>query len=237
MQQQTSMELRAWFRNVEPLYAELFNAAHAMCGNYDLAEYALRSAILDVWLQNAGSGMGFRERLRGALRQEAFDAALSADARGAEFTWPGYADQTGESDDPILAQLSQERLEVQRLAALRHGCGLPVKSVARLTGMGAAQVRDELGRFEARCRRGLSGQDRARAEQLIARRMKRLLTQDGPGIPQPSQVYRAFEAEADGAHVTGHRVSRIVGRVLMALLAVTCAGLFWLFAVLIQSGG
>ena len=53
MQQQTSMELRAWFRNVEPLYAELFNAAHAMCGNYDLAEYALRSAILDVWLQNA----------------------------------------------------------------------------------------------------------------------------------------------------------------------------------------
>ena len=78
--QQTSDQLRSWFRNVEPICAELFNAAHAMCGNYDLAEYALRSAILDVWLQNAGSGMGFRERLRGALRREAFDAALGPGA-------------------------------------------------------------------------------------------------------------------------------------------------------------
>ena len=68
--------------------------------------------------------------------------------------------------------------------------------------------------------------------QLIARRMKRLLTQDGPGIPQPSQVYRAFEAEADGAQVTGHRVSRVVSRVLTALFALACAAAFWLFAVL-----
>ena len=231
MQQQTSEQLRAWFRNVEPIYPELFNAAHAMCGNYDLAEYALRSAILDVWLQNASGGMGFRERLRSALRQEAFDAALSEDADRAEFTWPGCTDA---SDDPVLKQLAQERVEIQRLAVLRHGCGLPPKAIARLTGMGQNQVRAELSRFEARCRRNLSGQDRARADQLIARRLKRLLAQGGPGIPQPSQVYRAFEAEADGAQVTGHRVSRVVGRVLMALLALACAAAFWLFAVLVQ---
>ena len=231
MQQQTSEQLRAWFRNVEPIYPELFNAAHAMCGNYDLAEYALRSAILDVWLQNASGGMGFRERLRGALRQEAFDAALSEEADRAEFTWPGYADA---SDDPVLGQLAQERVEIQSLAVLRHGCGLPAKAISRLTGMGQNQVRAELSRFEARCRRNLSGQDRARAEQLIARRLKRLLSQGGPGIPQPSQVYRAFEAEADGAQVTDHRFSRVVGRVLMALLALACAAAFWLFAVLVQ---
>ena len=53
--QQTSEELRAWFKGVQPIYVELFNAAHVMCGNYDLAEYALRSAILDVWLQNASA--------------------------------------------------------------------------------------------------------------------------------------------------------------------------------------
>ena len=231
MQQQTSEQLRVWFRNVEPIYAELFNAAHAMCGNYDLAEYALRSAILDVWLQNAGSGMGFRERLRSALRQEAFEAALSEDARGAEFTWPGIPVTGG---DPILALLSQERPEIQRLAVLRHGCGLPAKAIAQLTGMGPAQVRAELERLESRCRRGLSGQDRSRAEQLIARRMKKLLTQGGPGIPQPAQVYRAFEAEADGAQLTGHRFSRVAGRVLVALLALLCAAAFWLFAVLVQ---
>ena len=229
MQQQTSEQLRAWFRNVEPIYAELFNAAHAMCGNYDLAEYALRSAILDVWLQNASEGMGFREHLRAALRQEAFDAALSDDARQAEFTWPGYAD---ENDDPILRQLSQERVELQRLAVLRHGCGLSLKAVSRLTGASQNQIRAELSRFEARCRRSLSGQNRARAEQLISRRLKKLLTQSGPGVPQPGQVYRAFEAEADGAQITGHRVSRVVGRVLMGLLALACAAAFWLFAVL-----
>ena len=231
-QQQTSEQLRSWFRNVEPIYAELFNAAHVMCGNYDLAEYALRSAILEVWLENAGSGMGFRERLRGALRQAAFEAALSEDAQSAEFTWPGVGEASG--DDPILRQLAQERVETQRLVLLRHGCGLPVRAIARLTDQSQAQIRAELSRFESRCRRGLAGQDRSRAEQLIARRAKRLLSQGGPGVPQPGQVYRAFEAEADGAQVTGHRVSRIVGRALLALLALGCAAAFWLFAVLVR---
>ena len=34
MQQQTSEALRDWFKAVEPLCAELFNAAYVMCGNY-----------------------------------------------------------------------------------------------------------------------------------------------------------------------------------------------------------
>ena len=232
MQQQTSEQLRSWFKNVEPIYAELFNAAHAMCGNYDLAEYALRSAILDVWLQNASIGMGFRERLRVALRQASFEAALSEDGRRAEFTWPGFT--AARSDDPILSQLTQERVETQRLVMLRQGCGLSTKAVAQLTGMSQAQIRAELSRFESRCRRRLTGQDRARAEALISQRAKRILARSGPGIPQIAQVYRAFEAEAGGAQVTGHRVSRVVGWVLLALMALVCAAAFWLFAVLVQ---
>ena len=55
--QQTSGELRTWFRNVQPVYVELFNAAYAMCGNYDMAEYALRSAILDAWLPVCYAGV------------------------------------------------------------------------------------------------------------------------------------------------------------------------------------
>lgn len=232
MQQQTSEQLRVWFRNVEPIYAELFNAAHAMCSNYDLAEYALRSAILDVWLQNVSGGMGFRERLRSALRQAAFEAALSEDAEDAEFTWPGV--EGAREDDPILGQLAQEPIELQRLVVLRHGCGLPVKAIARLTGDSQSQIRAELNRFESRCRRRLSGQDRGRAEALISRKLKKQLTRGGAGVPQISQVYRAFEAEADGAQVTGHRVSRIAGRVVVALIALACAAAFWLFAVLVQ---
>ena len=232
MQQYTSDELRAWFKSVQPLYAELFNAAHVMCGNYDLAEYALRSAILDVWQQNASGGMGFRERLRSALRRQAFSAALSEDGRSAEFTWPGLSDP--QEEDPIIRQLCQERLECQRLVMLRHGCGLPLRAIGRLTGLSQGQVRTELDRFEARCRRHLSGGDRSRAEALIARRAKRLLCQGGANVPQPGQVYRAFEAEACAAPVPGHRVSRLLGGALLALMALLCAGAFWLFAVLVQ---
>ena len=228
----TSEDLRAWFKNVQPVYVELFNAAYAMCGNYDMAEYALRSAIVEVWLQDAAGGMGFRERLRSALRRAAFEAALSEEGLAAEFTWPGPGELRG--DDPICVQLAQERVETQRLVMLRHGCGLSLRAISQLTDFTPGQARTELSRFEARCRRRLSGPDRSRAEQLIARRAKRLLGQRGSGVPQPAQVYRAFEAEAVGAQASGHRVSRIAGRLLLGAMALLCAGAFWLFAVLVQ---
>lgn len=232
MQSQTSDQLRAWFRDVEPVCAELFNAAHAMCGNYDLAEYALRCAILDVWLQNASGGMGFRERLRNALRREAFDAALSDEGLAAEFTWPGLP--PAREGDALAAQLGRERVEIQRLALLRYGCGLSPRAVGQLTGLSQNQARAELSRLEARCRRTLTGQDRSRTEALIAQRMKKALSRHGPGVPHPAQVYRAFEAEAVGSAAPGHRVTRAVGAVLAALLALLCAGGFWLFAILVQ---
>ena len=39
MSEQTSEALRTWFSRVEPMCPELFNAAYAMCGNYDQANY------------------------------------------------------------------------------------------------------------------------------------------------------------------------------------------------------
>ena len=232
--QHTSDALRAWFRNVQPLCAELFNAAHVMCGNYDMAEYALRSAILDVWLQGSAGSMGFRERLRGTLRREACAVALSEEGRAAEFTWPGPGG--GQDDSPIDAQLAHEDIRTQRLVMLRHGCALPLRQVCRLTGMTQGQARAELSRFEARCRRRLPAQDRSRAEALIARHAKRLLSKASPDAPQPGQLYRAFEAEAGVAHSRGPRVWRVFGSLLLALLALVCAGAFWLFAVLVQPG-
>jgi hypothetical protein len=205
-----------------------------MCGNYDMAEFALRSAILDVWQQNAASGMGFRERLRSSLRREAFAAALSDEGQAAEFTWPGPGEPPG--DNPVGIQLGQEPVETQRLVMLRHGCALPLRQVCRLTGMTQGQARAELNRFEARCRRRLPAQDRSRAEALIARQAKRLLSQGIPDAPQPGQIFRAFEAEAGVAASRGPRVWRVVGNLLLALLALLCAGAFWLFAVLVQPG-
>ena len=233
MQQQTSEALRDWFKAVEPVCAELFNAAYVMCGNYDLAEYALRSAILNAWLQDTGAGMGFRERLRGALRHAAFSAALSDEGIAAEFTWPGIG--AVDAADPILAQLSDEPVQTQRLVLLRHGCGLSHRSIAQLTELSQAQARGELRRFESRCRRRLARDQRGRADAMIARQAKRLLTRRGPGTPHSAQVYRAFEAEALSSEGGGQRISRVLSAALMLLMALACAGAFWLFAVLVKN--
>ena len=228
----SSEERRAWFRGVEPVCAELFNAAHVMCGNYDLAEYALRSAILDVWAENASGGMGFRERLRGALRREAFAIAQSDEAMDTEFTWTWPA--AGAEDDAILSQLARERPETQRLAMLRYGCGLSPRAIAELTDLSRRQVSSELERLEARCRRNLPRQTHERTEMLMARRVRRLLARGETGTPRIGQVYRAFEAETGGTRASGHRFSRVAGTAVSVLFAVLCAALFWLFAVLVQ---
>ena len=230
MNEQTSESLRAWFRQLEGIYPELFNTAHAICGNYTLAENALRSAIVEVWSQNAGGGMGFRERLRHAIRAEAIDALVDA-ASPAEFTWPGFPQG---ASDALTRLAGRERIETQRVLMLRYGVGLPVKRIAQLAGMTPAQVRTTLNRFESRGRRSLPAQDKGRFDALFQRSARQALAARA-GIPHPSAVYRAFEAEASGMQVYSHRVSRVVYRALVLLMALVCAAMFWLFAVLVQS--
>ena len=226
MTEQTSETLRAWFKRVEPIYPELFNLAHVVCGNYDRAEYALRSAILDVWEQNADGGMGFREKLRAAARDEALREAES----DTEFTWPGFPET---SPDPLIRQAARERIETQRILMLRHGVGLSVGKIARLTDTGKAQVREALDRFEARARRGLTGQERARFDALFSRAAKRELNSRSD-IPHAAAVYRGFEAEASQAQVPDRRLGKFAFMVLALAMALVCAFLFWLFAVLVQ---
>ena len=231
MSEQTSVALRNWFRRVEPLYPELFNTAHVICGNYDQAEYALRGAILEVWAESADGGMGFREKLRGAVREEAFDLLKSGSSDDGDFTWPGFS-ETGE---PVIQkQLGRESVENQRILMLRHGVGLSVGRIARVTALSGAQVRNVLHRFESRCRRGLSAQRRSHFEALFGDIARHQLGQRD-GIPHPASVYRSFEAEASRLELPEHRLSRVVFRILATLLALVCAVLFWLFAVLVQS--
>ena len=39
---QNAEALRSFYSRVTPVIPELFNVAHAICGNYDLAEYSLQ---------------------------------------------------------------------------------------------------------------------------------------------------------------------------------------------------
>ena len=230
--QQTSEALRGWFRRVEPMVPELFNAAYAMCGNYDLAEQALCSAVVSLWLQGVAPGMGFRERARSSLREEAFDVMASPQANGAEFTWPGLPEP--EPGDPVSLQVRQEKAELQRLILLRYGCGLSVRSIGALTGVPSARLRTALERFETRCRRCVNAADRGRVEALIVQCCQQALTRSRADAPSAARVYRAFEAEASRSEAVSHRLPQILGRILLLAMALLCAVLFWAFAVLVQ---
>ena len=230
MSEQTSEALRTWFKRVEPLYPELFNAAHAICGNYDQAEYALRSTILEVWAQSAESGLGFREKLRGTLRDEAMSLLEESEDKLPELTWTGFVD---DGEDPLIRQACRERPETQRVLMLRHGVGLSVGKISRITGDTPTQVRTTLERFESRCRRVLSAQERSRFDALFSRAARRQLA-SRVGVPQPGTVYRAFEAEASLLTVREHRFGKVFYHVVVFLMAIICAALFWLLAVLVQ---
>ena len=227
MSEQTASALRAWFRRVEPLYPELFNTAHVICGSYDQAEDALRGAILEVWADSAEGGMGFREKLRGAVREEAL--RLSGEDAG-EYTWPGFTD-TG--DDDMLGLICREDPETQRFLMLRHGVGMSPGRISVVTGLPVSLVRNTLSRFESRCRRRLPARERGRFDALMARAAKRQLA-SRDGIPHPAAVYRAFESEASNLRAPTHTVSKIVYHLLVLVMALVCAALFWLFAVLVQ---
>ena len=130
--------------------------------------------------------------------------------------------------------MRQEKAELQRLILLRYGCGLSVRSIGALTGVPSARLRTALERFETRCRRCVNAADRGRVEALIAQCCQQALTRSRADAPSAARVYRAFEAEASRSEAVSHRLPQILGRILLLAMALLCAVLFWVFAVLVQ---
>ena len=109
--------LHAYFSRVTPLLPELFAIAHVICGGYDLAEYALHLALLDVWKGNPQSSVSFREHLKRTQCRIACKEALGVHFRTGEVTWSGFS-ADGEGLSRQIAALSVEQ---QRLIALHCG--------------------------------------------------------------------------------------------------------------------
>jgi len=229
--QTTSEALRTYFNRIRGACPVLFNMAHAVTGNYDLAEYALRSALLCVWQENPGSTLGLQERLRSNVRRIAVKLAQSDRSRQAERTWNGLRVQ---ETNPVLDQAAQESPEMRRCIVMKYGCGLSVGRIARITGLPVTQLKTAFERFEVRTRRRLPGRDRRRLDVLIDRAVSDYLERTDEFVPDAQALYRAFEAEAASVPVKSHRFARIVGSIVMILLALVCAFIFWLYAVISQ---
>ena len=228
---QTSEALIAFYNRVTPAIPELFNMAYAICGNYDLAEYALQYTLMEAWLGASHGGMGFREGLRNTLRRVALEEAMDPRESAPEMTWDGL---TADSDDPLLKLLARESTETRRAAALRYGCGLNAARIARLTGQSPGRVRELLTRFERAAAGKLPAQQRGRVEAGLARSVRRAFDRADEEMPSLGALYRGFEAEALETVRPSHWASRLVKRALCAVLAVVCALAFWLAAVLMQ---
>ena len=228
---QNAEALRSFYSRVTPVIPELFNVAHAICGNYDLAEYSLQYTLMEAWVGESHGGMGFREGLRNTLRRVAMEEALGNRADPPEFTWNGLTDG---GDDPVLQQLAQESAELRRMAALSYGCGLSVQRIAQLTDAPAGQVREALQRLERRVGRKLPARDRRRADAALRHAVSKQLARADEDMPSLGAIYRSFAAEAAETRRPSHLAARILRRVLFAVLIVVCGLVFWLAAVLLQ---
>lgn len=223
--------LRTYYSRVTPMIPELFNMAYAICGNYDLAEYALQYTLMEAWVGESHGGMGFREGLRNTLRRVAVEEALEPRTETVEFTWNGLSE---DSDDPVLKILAQESADVRRLVALKYGCGLPVGRIARLADMSTGNVRITIERFERKVSRRLPPQEKRRFDAVIASSVGQQFARQDAAMPSLGAVYRSFVAEAMETKRPSHLAARIVRRVLYVVLVVACALVFWLAAALMQ---
>ena len=224
-----SEDFQLYFSRIRPIYHQLFGIAHAITGNCEQAEYALQYAMLDCWSagDHNASHHGFREGLRsGVIR-----AALKTEE--GECDWPGL-NISPDSDDPILQAMAQESTETQRMLALRWGCGLSPRRIARILDVEGERVRTLLHRFDARTRRRLSPADRRRYDLRITRAMRSQLGQPSPMVPDMGGVLRTFQADAAEVARPSRLPARILRALCMALLAVFCILAFWLMTVLMQ---
>ena len=240
-------QLQIYFSRIKPIYRELFGMAHVICGNYETAEYVLQRAVLEGWTRNERSvrRVGFRESVRAELKRIAMQEAGRQKA-DVEMTWNGLVPDAiedvvdAELDNPedilLLQEIHKEDVEMRRMIMLRFGCGMRAPVIARLLGMTVKQVQSKIEQFEARTRRKLPAKLRRHYDATIVRVVREDLRQTSANVPDPGTVYRTFEVEASQGKKSPRKyASRALGAILFAVLALLCAAIFWLIAVLIQA--
>ena len=225
-------DFQLYFSRLRPICHQLFNLAHAITGSCEQAEYCLQYAMLDCWASGDASASrhGFREGLRTSVTKAALRIAGTEDV---EFDWGGLTAQDGETD-PIMLLIAQEGAELRRALALRYGCGLSLRRIARLMNIETSRVQALLRRFDVRIRRRLSAADRRRSDSLLTQAIRGHMTQPGPLAPDMNSVFRTFQADAASISRPNRLPSRILRAVIAAIFALFCIVVFWLAAVLMQ---
>ena len=226
-----------FIERVRPMYDELFQCAFALTGNLELAEYVLRSALLEAYLRRGEwrERMSFHEGIAYALRAVAMtELRRIRSVGGFEVDWalPSGVNLTGE-EMALLSRVERESPRTQRLMLLTYGCGLKAAQAGQALSLSAPGVKEGQHRLLSRLQRA-SRLGRREMEARMETLSEKLLLTPCPEAPACSQVLRAFERDAEGQ--TGRKASagRVAGVTFLFVGALLCALLFWLLTVLLE---
>ncbi|MGI6238073.1 MAG: RNA polymerase sigma factor [Christensenellales bacterium] len=226
-------ELRLYFARVKPVYRELFGMAHAICGDYERAEYALQRAILEGFLSRRRfrSARGFRDSLKSDMRR----IALNGNGAAGEITWDAFAVGALDrpSDETVRRAIEQEDAQMRRAIMLRYGCDLRHAQIARVLNIPQKQAQLMLTRFERRLKRRMNAGARAGIEARLSEVCLDELTATS-AVPDAGAVYRTFEAEASGAIKPGRAISKLLARAAYIAAILLLALIIWIVAAVIR---
>lgn len=226
-----------FIERVRPAYDELFQCAYALTGNLELAEYVLRSALLEAFLRRGEwrERMSFHEGVAYALRVVALTELRRIRGVGGyevDWTLPGGASLTPD-EEALLMRLTHESVRTQRLMLLLYGCGMRPAQAAQALSLSVPGVREAQRRLLARLQRA-ARMGRHEMESRLESLSEKLLKAPCPDAPGCGALLRAFERDAVGQSRRRASTGHVAGMAFLVTGAVLCAILFWLLTVLLE---
>jgi DNA-directed RNA polymerase specialized sigma24 family protein len=226
-----------FIERVRPMYDELFQCAYALTGNLELAEYVLRSALLEAYLRRGEwrERMSFHEGIAYALRAVAMTELKRIRAVGGyemDWTLPAGADLTRE-ETALRDRVDRESIRTQRLMLLTYGCAMKANQTAQVLSISVPGVKEGQRRLLSRLQRAL-GLGRREMEARMESLSEKLLASPCTDAPACGQMLRAFERDAEGQVGRKTSAGRVAGVTFLIVGAILCALLFWLLTVLLE---
>jgi DNA-directed RNA polymerase specialized sigma24 family protein len=219
--------------SVKPLTGSLFNVAHAITGNCELAEIATQEALTDVFLSKK-KGRGTANLRAELLRSTRTFALMELRGRDTaiDIDWRGFSNNVENS--PLVARLSEESIEAQRVMALKYGCGLQLKHISEATGLSMDTARDLIKKNLIRLDRAFKRERQQPIEREVSHEIRRYLSRPGGAASDPGAILRFFEQTAADIAPSRRVLNTSFRWFFMTLGIIICAATFWVLAVLME---
>ena len=226
--------IQGFLKRVRPSTAFFYRAAYAITADRAMAESVLGEALVEAYLKDAApaGSLGFRDGVLTVIRACALDRL---EEETPENDWDGFfADP--QREDLIAAAVEREAPEAQRMCVLRYGCGMTVREIAQLMNTDTERVQDALNQNRLRAERALARAKKSARpfDRLAMRAVRQAMNRASGEAVDAGYILHAVEAELAGRAQPRRVIRRLLGGLLLAVLALLFAALVWLLAVLME---